>query len=292
MQKTLFIALALVAVTPAAFALTNPTVEPSSSGSSSSSSASTSDPATPNPGSAPRTAVATMNDTAPAPFSRLGLSAGIGAGGINLQAATNLNKYINLRGVGNVFSYTVNNINTNGLNLNGKLNLASAGVSVDLYPFPYHGLRFSPGVLFYNQNAASATVTVAGGTSFTLDNNTYYSSTSNPVQGIGALGLNSQNPAFTMTTGWGNLISRRGGHFSIPFEIGAAFVGTPNLGLALTSGQVCSNPQGTANCQDVATDQEVQSNLRAQIAKYKNDLNPLKVYPIVSIGIGYNFKIR
>jgi hypothetical protein len=233
-----------------------------------------------------------MNDTAPAPFSRLGLSAGIGAGGINLQAATNLNKYINLRGVGNVFSYTVNNINTNGLNLNGKLNLASAGVSVDLYPFPYHGLRFSPGVLFYNQNAASATVTVAGGTSFTLDNNTYYSSTSNPVQGIGTLGLNSQNPAFTMTTGWGNLISRRGGHFSIPFEIGAAFVGTPNLGLALTSGQVCSNPQGTANCQDVATDQEVQSNLQAQIAKYKNDLNPLKVYPIVSIGIGYNFKIR
>jgi len=292
MQKTLFIALALVAVTPAAFALTNPTVEPSSSGSSSSSSASTSDPATPNPGSAPRTAVATMNDTAPAPFSRLGLSAGIGAGGINLQAATNLNKYINLRGVGNVFSYTVNNINTNGLNLNGKLNLASAGVSVDLYPFPYHGLRFSPGVLFYNQNAASATVTVAGGTSFTLDNNTYYSSTSNPVQGIGTLGLNSQNPAFTMTTGWGNLISRRGGHFSIPFEIGAAFVGTPNLGLALTSGQVCSNPQGTANCQDIATDQEVQSNLQAQIAKYKNDLNPLKVYPIVSIGIGYNFKIR
>jgi len=292
MQKTLFLALALVAVTPAAFALTNPTVEPSSSGSSSSSSASTSDPATPNPGSAPRTAVATMNDTAPAPFSRLGLSAGIGAGGINLQAATNLNKYINLRGVGNVFSYTVNNINTNGLNLNGKLNLASAGVSVDLYPFPYHGLRFSPGVLFYNQNAASATVTVAGGTSFTLDNNTYYSSTSNPVQGIGTLGLNSQNPAFTMTTGWGNLISRRGGHFSIPFEIGAAFVGTPNLGLALTSGQVCSNPQGTANCQDVATDQEVQSNLQAQIAKYKNDLNPLKVYPIVSIGIGYNFKIR
>lgn len=292
MRNTLRLTVAMLAMSSTAFALTSSILDPSSSSSASSSSAPAANPANPNPGSAARPAVTTMNDTSPAPFSRLGMSAGIGAGGINLQAATNLNKYINLRGVGNVFNYTVNNINTNGLNLNGKLNLASAGFSVDLYPFPYHGLRFSPGVLFYNQNAASATVTVAGGTSFTLDNTTYYSSTSNPVQGTGTLGLNAQNPAFSMTTGWGNLISRRGGHFSVPFEIGAAFVGTPNLGLALTSGQVCSNPQGTENCQDVATDQQVQSNLQSQIAKYKNDLNPLKVYPIISIGIGYNFKIR
>lgn len=220
------------------------------------------------------------------------MAGGIGAGGINLQAATNVNRYINLRLVGNVFNYTVSNVNTNGLNLNGKLNFASAGLSADLYPFPNHGLRFSPGVLFYNQNSANATVTVNGGTSFTLDHVTYYSSTSNPVTGAGKLGLNAQNPAFTMTAGWGNLISRRGGHFSIPFEIGAAFVGTPNLNLALTSGQVCSNPQGTANCQNVATDPNVQSNLQSQIAKYRNDLNELKFYPIFSVGIGYNFKIR
>jgi hypothetical protein len=279
MNKTLFLALALVTVSPSAFALTGTIADPASSSSSSSSSAV---PAIASP----------SYDAAPAPFSRLGLSAGIGAGGINLQAATNLNKHINLRGVGNVFNYTVSNVNTNGLTLNGKLNLASAGVSVDLYPFPYHGLRFSPGVLFYNQNSASATVTVSGGTSFKLNGTEYYSSTAAPVQGTGTLVLNAQNPAFTMTTGWGNLISRRGGHISIPFEIGAAFVGTPNLNLALTSGQVCSNPQGTSGCQDVATDSDVQSSLQAQVAKYKNDLNPLKVYPIVSIGIGYNFKIR
>jgi hypothetical protein len=288
MKNTLCVALVLVAVSPVAFALTSSTADPSSS-----SSASSSTVAAEGSGSASRSAVASPTyNPSPAPFSRLGLSAGIGAGGINLQAATNLNRYINLRGVGNVFNYTVNNVNTNGLNLNGKLSLASAGVSVDFYPFPYHGLRFSPGVLFYNHNSASAAVTVPGGTSFTLNDFTYYSSTSNPVKGAGQLGLNAQNPAFSMTAGWGNLISRRGRHFSIPFEIGAAFVGTPNLNMALTSGQVCSNPQGTANCQDVATDSEVQSDLQTQIAKYKNDLNPLKVYPIVSIGIGYNFKIR
>ncbi|MGB6827636.1 MAG: hypothetical protein WBE41_06310, partial [Terracidiphilus sp.] len=159
MQKILFLALTLLAVSPAAFALTSPSADPSSSSSASSSSA-----AAEGSGSASRTAVASPSYAgAPAPFSRLGLSAGIGAGGINLQAATNVNRYINLRLVGNVFNYSVSNVNTNGMNLNGKLNLASSGLSVDLYPFPNHGLRFSPGVLAYNQNSANATVTVPGG---------------------------------------------------------------------------------------------------------------------------------
>lgn len=287
MRKTLYVVLALVAVSPAAFSITAPATDPSSSSSASSSSV-----APPGGSAASVSTAPKANDISPAPFSRLGFTAGIGAGGIDLQAATNMNRYMNLRGVGNVFNYTVSNVNTNGMTLNGKLNLASAGVSVDLYPFPYHGLRFSPGVLFYNQNSANASVTVSGGTSFKLDGIEYYSSSAAPVQGSGALGLNKQNPAFTMTAGWGNLISRRGGHFSIPFEIGAAFVGTPNLNLTLTSGQVCSDPQGTQNCQDVATDATLQSSLQAQIVKYQNDLNPLKVYPIFSIGIGYNFKIR
>jgi ubiquinone biosynthesis protein Coq4 len=43
---------------------------------------------------------------------------------------------------------------------------------------------------------------------------------------------------------------------------------------------------------DVATDQDVQTNLQSQIAKYKNDLDPLKTYPIVSFGMAYNFRIR
>lgn len=282
MTKILCLTLCLAAASPV-FARSTPASDGSSSSSTS---------ALPQDTASSTRAPQRGFDSAPAPYSRLALSGGISAGGINLQAATNMNKYMNLRVVGNVFSYTVSNLSTNGMTLNGKLNLASSGISLDLYPFPYHGLRFSPGVLFYNQNSANANVTVNGGTSFTLNSTTYYSSPSNPVEGAGTLGLNSQNPAFTMTAGWGNLISRRGGHFSIPFEIGAAFVGTPKIDIALNSGQVCTNPQGTAGCQNVATDPDVQSNLQAQIAKYQNDLNPLKVYPIVSVGIGYNFKIR
>jgi opacity protein-like surface antigen len=224
------------------------------------------------------------------PFSRIALSGGFSLMGINLQAATNLNRYLNARVTGNVFNYTASNISTNGFNVDAKLNFATAGASLDFYPFPSHGFRLSPGVLFHNTNAASATFTAQGGTSFTLDNYTYYASTTNPVQGIGSFGLHAQNPAFTITTGWGNIIPRKGGHLSFPFELGVALIGSPTVNVALNSGQVC-NAQGQY-CVDVATDQDVQTNLQAQVAKYKNDLDPLKTYPIISFGMAYSFRVR
>jgi hypothetical protein len=224
------------------------------------------------------------------PLSRFALGGGISTTGINLQVATILNRYMNVRASGNYFNYTVSNITTNGFTVDAKLNFASAGASVDFYPFPNHGFRLSPGALFYNQNAAAATFAVAGGTSFSLNNTTYYASASNPVLGNGGLGLHTQNPAFTMTTGWGNMIPRRGGHWSFPFEIGAAFTGAPTLNIALTSGQIC-DAQGQ-NCVNVATDASVQQNLAAQVAKYTNDLNALKIYPIVSGGLAYSFRTR
>ncbi len=223
------------------------------------------------------------------PFSRLALGAGISVEGVNLEATTIVSRYFNVRATGDVFRYTDNNISSNGFNAAAKLNLASARASLDIYPFPKHGLRFSPGVMFYNQNALSGTVTVAGGQSFTLDGTSFTSSSSNPVTGTVNLGLNTQKPAFTITTGWGNQISRKGGHLSFPVEVGIALIGSPGVNLALVSGQVCDSE---GDCQNVATDAQVQSALQAQIGKYNHDLDPLKTFPILSFGVAYNFKIR
>ena len=232
-----------------------------------------------------------IKDESPAPFSRLALSGGVGANGINMQVAVEANRYFNIRGIGNYFTYSITKT-VSGAQDSGTLNFATGGVSVDVYPFPNHGLRFSPGVLFYNQNAITATVNVAGGKSFTMNSTTFYSSPTSPVTGSGAIALNNTNPAFTMTTGWGNLISRRGGHFSIPFEIGAAFVGSPTVKLNFVNGEVCSDSEGDPPCYSVTSYPAFTADVNAQVAKYNNDLNVLKVYPIMSIGIGYNFKIR
>jgi hypothetical protein len=212
--------------------------------------------------------------------------------GVNLQVAVLANRYIDVRGSGSFFNYSLSNISVDGLLASGSANFASARTSVDFYPFPSHGFRVSPGVLFYNHNQVTANVSAPGGTSFTLDGFTYYSSQANPVTGSGSVGLNTQNPAFTITTGWGALNSRRGSHLSFPVEIGAAFIGSPAVNMSLLSGQVCANPQGTVGCINVVGDSQINSNLQAQVAKYQSDLNPFRIYPIFTAGVAYSFDLR
>ena len=69
---------------------------------------------------------------------------------------------------------------------------------------------------------------------------------------MAALGLNTHKPAFTMTTGWGNMIPRRGGHWSVPFEIGAAFTGAPSLNVLL-SGVGCTNQADQGKAANLAS---------------------------------------
>ena len=229
-----------------------------------------------------------------APFSRIALGGGISTMGINMQAAVNANRYMNIRGVGNFFNYSLNNLTVSGFSANGTVNLATAGVSLDIYPFPNHGFRVSPGALFYNQNHVAALGVAPAGTSVTIDGTKYYSETSDPLTASGSLLLNPRKQAFTMTTGWGNLISRRGGHWSLPVEVGAAFVGAPTLTVVAT-GSACLD-QAQTMCSSITGSNSIatqfQSNLSAQIAKWNNDLNPLRFYPIVNFGIAYNFGIR
>jgi len=236
----------------------------------------------------------TARETAPqrpfTPFSRIAVGGGVSPLGVNFTIAADLNRYLNLRTSGNMFRYSDDGISTNGFNVDAKLSLASAGLSLDVYPFPRHGFRISPGVLLYNGNHASAAFSVQGGTSFSLNDYTYYASSTDPVQGSGGVGLNSRKQAFTITTGWGNAIPRNGKHLSFPVELGVAFIGPPSLNMAFTSGQVC-DAQGQ-NCVDVATDPDVQTNLQQQIVKYTSDLNPLRTFPIVSAGVAYSFNTR
>lgn len=231
-------------------------------------------------------------------FSRLAFAGGISPLGIQLQAATNITRHLNVRGTGNFFRYT-DNITTDGISGNAKLNLASAGASVDIYPFHFP-LRLSPGLLFYNGNQVSAGTYVAAGNFFTLNGSTYYSADPNavtgasPVTGTAVLALNTSKPAFTITTGIGNMVKSTG-HWSFPFEIGVAFIGAPTVNVNL-SGWACYD-QAQTQCSDLSDptnpiSQAIQGNLAAQEAKWTSDLNPLKTFPIISGGVAYSFRIR
>ena len=232
------------------------------------------------------------------PISRIGLSGGISPLGIQLQAATNLSNHFNLRATGSFFNYSAN-FTSNGIAANAKLNLASAGASLDIYPFRA-GFRISPGLLFYNQNQLTATTAVAAGTSFTLNGTTYYSANANsatgatPVSGNATLGLNTTKPAFTITAGWGNMVPRNR-HWSFPFEIGVAVIGDPSVKVNL-GGWACYD-QAQTECTNISSATNpiaiaIQSNLNTQVAKWTSDLKPLNTFPIVSAGVAYSFHIR
>jgi hypothetical protein len=229
------------------------------------------------------------------PFSRLAVGGGVSLMGINMQAATNVNQHLNVRATGNYFNYNINNFSTNGFGVNGKANFATGGVALDYYPFPSHGFRLSPGVLFYNQNQVTANGVGTTGSDISLNDVKFYSQANNPLTFNGSLGLNTRKQSATLTTGWGNMIPRTGGHWSFPFEFGAAFTGVPTVNVAL-SGYACTNqadaPSGGASCVNMATNSFAQTNLTTQVNKWKSDLNPLQVYPILSFGVTYSFPIR
>jgi hypothetical protein len=235
----------------------------------------------------------------PAPFSRIAIGASVSPLGPGVQVTTNIVNHLNVRATGSAFSYSTN-FTTNGFGANAKLNLASAGIAADIYPF-HAGFRISPGLLVLNNNKVTATSTVAAGTSFTLNGDTYYSANANGVTGAtplnanAALGLNTTKPAFTITTGWGNTIPRKGGHWSFPFEAGIALTGAPSVTANLT-GWACVD-QAQTQCTNVASTTDpnalqIQGDLAAQITKWKSNLEPLKTYPIASFGVAYSFGIR
>ncbi len=217
-------------------------------------------------------------------FSAVGVDVKIGAGGIGFDVATPLARKFNLRGTGYFFKYNAS-ITQDYVTYSGDIQLASGGGSLDWYPWGGK-FRLSAGFLAYNGNSLTGTATLNPNQSFTLNGNTYYSSATDPLHATATLQLGSKAaPSFGF--GWGNIVPRKAGkHFSVPVEIGFAYVGYPKVDLAFV-GTVCS-AVGTA-CQTVDSNPTFQSDLAAQKAKFQNDLSAFRFYPIISIGFGYKF---
>jgi hypothetical protein len=223
-------------------------------------------------------------ETATKAFSAVGVDVKIGAGGIGFDVATPLARKFNLRGTGYFFRYNTS-ITENYVTYGGQIQLASGGLSLDWYPFGGK-FRLSGGFIAYNGNQLTGTAAINPNDSFTLNGTTYYSSATDPAHASGSLVLGSKvAPAFSF--GWGNIVPRKANkHFSVPVEIGFAYVGYPHVDLGFT-GSTCDE-FGEA-CQSVGSNPTFQQDLAAQRNKYRDDLSALRFYPIVSIGFGYKF---
>jgi hypothetical protein len=215
------------------------------------------------------------------PFSRIAIGAKLGSLGWGGQIATPLTRWMTLRGGADFFNFGYG-LTSDGTNYYASLHMKSGTVQADVYPFRRVSFHVSPGVLIFKSNAA-ANMNVPGGSTFTENDVDYTSDPNDPVNGSGTVVFQrSVMPALTI--GFGNMITRRENkHWSMPFEIGAAYTGHYALGINL-SGSACQ--QGV--CQSV-NQPSIQQNVVQQQNKINEELKHFQIYPILTTGVAYRF---
>ncbi len=234
-----------------------------------------------------------------APLSRIGIGANVSPLGVGINGTTVLSDFFDARLMGNLFNYTSSRFEVEGFKAIANLHLASMAASLDWYPFN-SVWRLSPGLMFYNANQFSMTASVAGGTSFTLNGQTFYSATANattgaaPLTGSGLLGLHPRPIAFTAAGGFGKFVPRSRRHWSFPSEFGVVFMGAPTADVEL-SGWVCLDQKQT-KCSQISTPgnpvaQQFNSALQAQLTKWRRDLAKVPFYPIFSYSVVYSLNV-
>ncbi len=226
---------------------------------------------------------------APGAFSQIGAGAKFSTLGIGFEAAAAVTDRSNVRGGFNFFNYE-RSFSKDGIDYVADLRFRSIEAHYDW--FFGHVFHASPGLLVYNNNRAEGTAAVPGGRSFTLGSGSYVSNPANPVNGTAEFHFSSVKVSPMVTAGFGNLVRRSGRGFSVSFEGGVVFESEPETHLNLR-GSACR----AGFCADVASNPQIQADLRAEEEKFNNGTigggaihSVLKFYPVVSIGVGYRFK--
>jgi hypothetical protein len=216
-----------------------------------------------------------------APFSTLAIAAKAGIGGVGFDVATPLGRHANLRAGGTFFGYNLH-LTEDGIPVTADILLRSGTVSLDYFPRG-GGFHISPSLTAYNGNHVNGSATVPGNMSITLNNQDYTSDPSNPLHGAFSM-VFGKRIAPGLTLGWGNMIPRTGRRWAVPFEVGFEYVGDPLVQLNLTGG-ACQ--QG--GCQPVNSDPSFQANEELERQKLTSNVNALRFFPVVSIGVSYRY---
>lgn len=192
------------------------------------------------------------------------LSLGLGTPGANAQLGFALSPSVGLR-LG-VNGYNRNYNTTSGQVLyDGKLKLQSLEVLGDWYPMG-GGFRLTAG-LVANSNKFDLTGRPSSG-SYTFNGRTYSAAQAGTV----VANVDFRSTAPYLGLGFGGETSGRGLYFT--GDVGALFQGSPQVRLTATG--AAANPA-------------LGSDLAAEEARLRDDLNNFKIYPVVRVGIGYRF---
>jgi hypothetical protein len=217
------------------------------------------------------------------PFSALGFATRVGLAGTGFDIATPLATRFNLRAGGDFFSYATA-FQEQGANVGVNLQLRSGHAALDWFPFGGH-FRLSPQLVFGNNNRILATAVIPSGSTVTLNGQNYVSSFTDPLHGSGRIDFHKVSPGLSL--GFGNVIPRTRGHFSIPVELGFYYAGQPSLEVAFTGSACDPNYPPSVGCESVDQDPGFEENLTAFKVRNNDNLSYASFFPIFSVGFGY-----
>jgi hypothetical protein len=211
-----------------------------------------------------------------------GAAVTLGTLGIGFDGAVAATDRSNVRVGFNFFNFN-HDFDNDGITLAAHLKLRSVTAQFDFFPAG-GSFHVSPGLMIYNGNRVEANAFVPGGQQFTLGGDRLLSNPSNPVSGDAKVSFEKVAPQITI--GWGNIATRGDRRWSIPVELGVVFSRAPTGALNLGGSACLTN--GT-NCRNVATEPLLQADVRQQEADLNDDLEVLKIIPVISFGFGYRF---
>lgn len=199
--------------------------------------------------------------------SGMGLTAKIGTLGYGFEVNFGISDRFSSRVGLNAFNYK-RNANSSDLNYDFEWKLKTVSAFVDWYPFE-GSFRASIGAL-YDDNKASFNANPTSGT-FIINGVTYSTAQVGSFGGTMSFG----KAAPYVGIGWGNPAAKNKG-WGLVTDIGALYQGTPKIDLLVT-------------CVDPLVCAQLQSDAAAENIKLQDDLSHFKWWPVVAIGISYQW---
>jgi len=197
------------------------------------------------------------------------MSARAGSNGLGAEVGVDLGSIYGLRAHLAAGSYTRQDTESN-VYYEGKLKLSNGALLFDLHPFA-GGFRLSAGAI-YNNNQLEATGRSQAGT--IEINGIYY-----PATEVGTLqaAVRWDKASPYLGLGWSTRRQAAGG-MVLNADVGA-FYQRPTASLTGT----CGATVPALACQ------QLQSDIRAEEQQFRDEINKYKLFPVLSIGVGYRF---
>lgn len=203
----------------------------------------------------------------------VGASLRAGTLGLGLEFNVGFTETLNLRLGYSTYDYD-DTIEETEVTYDGEIKLRNPSAILDWHAF-HGGFRLSFGAVATNTEI-NATGRPTGGT-YELDGQVFTASQVGTLRGTVEMG-NSVSPYVGL--GWGNTVDAAG-RVTFLFDIGAVYMGTPEVNLTATCGTAA--PAGSVNC----------NRLQAAVQQEEDDLAEdatlYEWYPVISLGIAVRF---